>query len=885
MVGRGKRLRTMMVLVGLVAGIAALTKRRTRQENRTEPEAAGTKPRKRVLMLLENARFEDDPRVRNEARALTEAGYDITVICPGMWGDPIHEVLDNVRIYRYSAPRDGSGTLGYLFEYGYSLAAIAVLSLYVRLRRGFDFVHAHNPPDVLALIAAAYRPFGARVIFDHHDLAPEMYLARFGDSGRSWLYRAQSLAEFLACRLAHHVIASNESYKRREMELSGIPPERITVVRNGPDPDQWKPVDPDPDLRARSKAIIGYAGVIGQQDGVDYLLRALHHLVHSLGRRDAFCVIIGEGDARLDLMQLASELGLDDHVWFTGWVPHEDFVRYLSTIDIGVVPDPSNPFTDRSTMLKLMNYMAFHKPVVAFDLPEHRASGADIPVYVPPNDVAAFAEAIASLMDDPDRRAALGARGRERVEQHLAWHYSIPPLLRAYECAAGDAPQERVTGATREPGFIAGARRALGSSRMMQLQYYAIRAMSLGTRYGLGTARAERRLLDCVALLQRYDGRPTFATPGRVVARKPEFFRRIQDLGAELAVHGYDHVDFRRLAPDEAAAQYRQAVQAFEEAGLTVDGFRCPYLSFSSDQHPALPNGVFRYSSNRALWWDVIPSARLDNATPVMTRLLASYQPESAERKLALPWMEDGLLEIPVSLPEDLQLYDGLRLGPEAVADVWIAILQQIHARGELFVLMFHPELFDRSATALEAVLREARALTPRVWITDLRSISQWWAEKAAFKAELHESDDQLEIHFDATDPATVLVRNLDCPRTSRPWFGNYHILESRSLRLPAGLRPIVGVGPEAPSHAVTLLRDLGYIVDTSPAASLCTVFLDQATLATLPSDVALVEHIEKQRAPLVRFGTWPNAARCALSITGDADALSLTDYLARVAR
>lgn len=876
----------MMLLAGLVAGAAALTRLRTRQKSQTGPDdAAGAKLRRRVLMLLENARFEDDPRVQNEARALTEAGYEVTVICPGEWGDPRHAVLNNVRLYRYPAPPEGSGTIGYLIEYAYSLAAIAVLSLYVRLRHGFDIVHAHNPPDVLALIAAVYRPFGARVIFDHHDLAPEMYLARFGDAGSSWLYRAQTLAEVLACRLAHHVIASNESYKRREMELSRIPADRITVVRNGPDPEQWKPVAADPDLRARSSAIIGYAGVIGQQDGVDYLLRALHHLVHTLGRREAFCVIIGEGDARLDLMRLASELGLDDHVWFTGWVPHEDFVRYLSTIDIGVVPDPSNPFTDRSTMLKLMNYMAFAKPVVAFDLPEHRASGADVPIYVPPNDEAAFAAAIASLIDDPERRAALGARGRERVERHLAWRYSVRPLLNAYERVARDALRGTVPRSEDGSGFDARARRALTVPRMMQLHYYAIRAVSLGSRYGLGTARAERRLLDCVRLLSRYNGRLTFATPGRVVASKPEFFRRIQDLGAELAVHGYDHVDFRKLEPDEAAAQYRQAVQAFEEAGLTVDGFRCPYLSFSAEQHAALPNGAFRYSSNRALWWDVIPSARLDDATPVMTRLLGSYCPEPANRKLALPWLDDGLLEIPVSLPEDLQLYDGLRLDPDAVAEVWVAILRKIHSRGELFVLMFHPELFDRSASALEAVLREATALTPSVWITDLRSISRWWREKAAFRADLREDSDGLEIRFDTTERAAVLVRDLDVPGAGRPWFGRYRLLESRSLRLPAELRPLIGVAPEAPSSAVALLRDLGYIVDDSPAAIRCSVYLDEATVAGLQSEVELVEQIESTKAPLVRFGTWPGAARCALSITGDADALSLGDYLARVVR
>lgn len=386
----------------------------------------------RVLMLLENNPLPPDPRVAHEAAALIAAGYTLTVVCPRGPGQPRRETLNGVTIYRYPAWTPGNGTFGFAVEYGYALAAIAALTLFLRIRDGFDIIHVHNPPDAVAFIAAAFRPFGARVIFDHHDLAPEMYAASFGPSHRRWLYNLQARIEILACRVADHVIATNDSYKRRQMERSGIPAERITVVRNGPDPEDFRAVPPDPVLRARAKTIIGYAGIMGRQDGVDYLLRAIHHLVYDLGRRDAFCAIIGTGDARPELMALASELGLDDYVWFSGWVSDEDFLRYQSTIDIGVVPDPSNPFTDRSTMLKLLNYMALGKPAVAFDLPEHRVSAGDAACYVPPNDEYAFAQALAALMDDPERRAAMGQRGRQRIETQMAWCYSVPALLAAY---------------------------------------------------------------------------------------------------------------------------------------------------------------------------------------------------------------------------------------------------------------------------------------------------------------------------------------------------------------------------------------------------------------------------------------------------------------------
>ncbi|MDI3340767.1 MAG: glycosyltransferase [Sphaerobacter sp.] len=834
-------------------------------------------------MLLENGSFPKDFRVSNEARALTAAGYRVTVICPAVNGQPLTETVDGVRVYRYPAPPAGMGTLSFLFEYGYSLAAMAVLSLIVRLREGFDIVHANNPPDALALIAAAYRPFGARVIFDHHDLAPEMYEARFGDAHRPWLYRAQELLEILACRLSHQVIASNESYKRREMERSGLPADRITVVRNGPDPEEWRAVAPDPELRARGKTIIGFAGTMGYQDGIDYLLRALHHLVHDLGRRDAFCVLIGEGDVRLQMMRLAHDLDLDDYVWFTGWIPRDDLLRYLSTADICVVPDPSNPFTRRSTMVKLVQYLALGKPAVAFDLPEHRVSAGDAAIYVTPNDEYSFALALAELMDDPARRAALGARGRQRVERHLAWQYSVPALLAAYERAQADPssqPQHRPSTLTR---VAARAQRALTQVRPSALHYYALRARSLLASYGLSTARSEQRLLRCVDLLSRYGCTPTFAVPGRVLARHAAFFRELDRLGPELAIHGYDHVDFRRLPDAEAADQFRRAAAAFAAAGIRVEGFRCPYLSFCPARRAALPEGVFRYSSNRALWWDVVPGAHMADATPVLHRLLGYYDPEPAARRAALPRLTDGLLEVPVSVPEDLQLYDGLKLSAEAVAAMWQEILRRTHERGELFVLVFHPELLDRSATALEAVLRAANQLQPRVWVAELRSISHWWREKADFAVDVTEEPGGLALEFRATPRATILVRHIDIAEPTRPWHGAYRVLDSRTLHLPAGLRPFVGVAASAPEATVSLLRDQGYIVDPGPEAACCAVYLDAPTLAELSDEVALIKHIESSAGPLVRVWRWPNEARSALCISGDADALSLRDYLARV--
>ncbi len=388
---------------------------------------------RRVLMLVENNPYPQDARVRREARTLAEAGYQVTVISPARPGQPWRETIDGVRAYRYPSLPEASGVVGYLFEYGYSAVAMFVLSLLVYLREGFDVIHAANPPDTLVFIAAAYKLLGKRFVYDHHDLVPELYYARLAGRGNRLTHFGLLVLEKLSLRYADHVIATNESYRAMEMERGGVRPERITIVRNGPELNSRQVIEPDPALRQKGKTIISYVGVMGIQDGVDYLLRALHHLVYDLGRRDVFCVLIGGlGSAQPSLRRLATQLGLDDYVWFTGWVSDADLLRYIASADICVDPDPSNPFNDRSTMTKMLEYMAQGKPIVAFDLPEHRFTAQAAAMYARPSDELEFARAVAQLMDDPARRQAMGVFGRRRVETELAWHYSARNLVEAY---------------------------------------------------------------------------------------------------------------------------------------------------------------------------------------------------------------------------------------------------------------------------------------------------------------------------------------------------------------------------------------------------------------------------------------------------------------------
>lgn len=397
-----------------------------------------------ILMLLGNNRFPHDPRVRREALALAEAGYDVTVVCRRDEGQPKRELVDGVQVRRYWNPLRPQRAAGVAFEWLWSAAACTSHMLRLVVRQGIDVVHAHNPPDTLVIAGVLARLLGKRYVFDHHDLSPEMYDAQAGGRGNPLVLGALRFLERASFRVASQVISTNESYARVAVERGGVQPERVAVVRNGPDPETSTPVAADSTLRARAETIIGYLGVIGPQDGVDHLIRAVAHLVHDYGRQSVLCVVVGRGESVPALERLAAELGVERYVWFTGHLREAEFAPILCAADVCVCPDPSNSYNDRSTMLKVMDYMALGRPVVAFDLPENRVTAGPAAVFVTPGDDAALARAIDSLMGDPERRRALGALGRRRVEEALGWSRSATRLLDVYERLlpppADDAP-------------------------------------------------------------------------------------------------------------------------------------------------------------------------------------------------------------------------------------------------------------------------------------------------------------------------------------------------------------------------------------------------------------------------------------------------------------
>jgi peptidoglycan/xylan/chitin deacetylase (PgdA/CDA1 family) len=414
--------------------------------------------------------------------------------------------------------------------------------------------------------------------------------------------------------------------------------------------------------------------------------------------------------------------------------------------------------------------------------------------------------------------------------------------------------------------------------------YVGQRAAILLDRYGLAPAKAVARADRCVTMLAEHGCAPTFPTPGRIVERYAQFVRHLQDAGAEIAVHGYDHLDLRTYPPTGASEQLVRAAKAFERCGIQVHGFRCPYLSCNDELLDALPKGLFDYSSNQAIWWDAIPSTGASNVSTIFDTLRRFYRPRSAQDTVCVPWIRLGMVEIPVCVPDDLQLHDGLYLGPDGIAKAWNQVLNQTHLRGELFNLQFHPELASLCEQSFVAILQEARRLQPPVWIARLCDISSWWREKSGFAVAISSHTlSGLHLSFTCSERATILAKGLSVCGSEPTWDGTYYRLTTTNLDVPAEPRPFIGLPADASEHIVTFLQEQGYILDTSETAARCGMYIDAATLAKLTSEVKLIDHIETSPGPLVRYWRWPNGAKSAMCISGDLDALTLLDYASRL--
>lgn len=389
--------------------------------------------KKRILIIVENLPVPFDTRVWKEACALTENGCEVFVICPkGKGYEEKYECIKGVLIYRHPMPKEGNGAIVYLIEYSAALFWEFILSWKIFFKYRFNIIQGCNPPDNIFIIALFFKLFRVKYIFDHHDVNPELYYAKFGR--KDLLYRIQVWLEKMTFKLSDVVMSTNNTYRDIAIIRGGVLASNVFVVRNGPDLDTFKPVKAIPELKYGEKYLVGYVGTMSVQEGLDILLAAAQY-IKKKGRTDVHFTCIGGGPGLEELKAMKRRMALDDMFNFTGRISDQELLEILSMADVCVNPDRPNEMNNMSTMIKIMEYMALGKPIVQFDLREGKFSAQKASLYAVNNSIEDFAEKILWLLDHPDERRKMGEFGRKRVEEKLAWKYSIPNLLAAYDRA------------------------------------------------------------------------------------------------------------------------------------------------------------------------------------------------------------------------------------------------------------------------------------------------------------------------------------------------------------------------------------------------------------------------------------------------------------------
>lgn len=385
-----------------------------------------------ILIIVENLPVPFDTRVWQEATTLVQNGYTVSVICPkGKGYDKEFEILQGVNIYRHDLPTEGNGLVGYVREYGTALKEQIRLAKKVYKEVGFNVIQGCNPPDNIYMVANRFKKYGVKYVFDHHDICPELFEAKFKKKGL--LYQSQIFLEGKTYKNCDIAFVTNESYKKIAIERGKMNPKNVFVLRSGPKLERLKIQKPKNEIKRGKRYMVGYLGVIGQQEGIEYLLEAAKYIRESKGRNDIFYGIVGGGPHLEALKQKCKEMKIDDIFEFTGRVSDQVMLDYLNTADVCVNPDEYNEMNDKSTMNKILEYMALGKPIVQFDLTEGKYSAQKASLYAKPNDSKDLAEKIIFLLDNEEKRVEMGQYGMKRIKNELSWEHTSKELLRGYD--------------------------------------------------------------------------------------------------------------------------------------------------------------------------------------------------------------------------------------------------------------------------------------------------------------------------------------------------------------------------------------------------------------------------------------------------------------------
>lgn len=390
------------------------------------------------VIIVENLPVPFDRRVWQEALALKRAGWTVSVICPSSDRHPEKfEQLNGIAIYRHPLPVEARGRLGFLLEYSVALFHEFRLLVKVWRERGFHVIQACNPPDLIFLLALPFKLIGKRFLFDHHDVNPELFEAKFQRKGAT--HRLLLLFEKLTFRSADFVVSANDTFREIAISRGGKRPDKVVTVYSVPDKTRIRRVAADESVRQGKKFVLGYVGIIGDQDGVDHMVIAVEHLVRVRRFTDFHAVIVGDGPALASTRELAATRGLGDYITFTGYLTGEALLRHLSTFDVGIIPDPVNVYNDKISMNKVFEYTALGIPSVAYPLTETRRLLGRAGVYangVKPSDLA---DACHSLLLDGGMRVSCSQAARRLAEHSFSWDKEEEKYIAAYESLTDSA--------------------------------------------------------------------------------------------------------------------------------------------------------------------------------------------------------------------------------------------------------------------------------------------------------------------------------------------------------------------------------------------------------------------------------------------------------------
>jgi glycosyltransferase involved in cell wall biosynthesis len=403
-------------------------------EPQPEINFAATRPLegRKIVIVVENLPVPFDRRVWQEATTLASAGAQVSIISPKAGEFQLtRELIDGVQIYRHPMPREVASKAGYLIEYISSLFYEVVLTIRISMSTGIHVIHGCNPPDLIFLVALLFKPFGVKYVFDHHDINPELFEAKFNKKGVFW--NLLVIAEYLTFKTADIVISTNQSYRHIALNRGKKKSQDIFIVRSGPDLNKLRLVPENPSLKQGRTFLVGYVGVIGEQEGIELLLRAVQFVVMDLDRRDVHFCIVGSGPSLKAMQDLCTQMKLNEFVTFTGRISNQAMLEVLSTADVCVNPDRVNAMNDKSTMNKILEYMALGKPIVQFDVTEGRYSAQASSLYARPNDSLDLAHKLVGLLDNAAMRETMGKLGRKRVVESLSWEIESKKLVEAYE--------------------------------------------------------------------------------------------------------------------------------------------------------------------------------------------------------------------------------------------------------------------------------------------------------------------------------------------------------------------------------------------------------------------------------------------------------------------